>query len=64
MYTISPLKVNKFRLVSIPKPRDLFARFGMTKSTGGQYSGDEVLETGKSKVEQAADAENLIVEKD
>lgn len=34
------LKLNKFKLVAIPKNRDYFARFGFAKSPASSYSGD------------------------
>lgn len=63
MFVIQPMRLNKKVDVKIPSPANLFARFGMT-SRKGTYSGDDTPDTGLSKVEQAAAAEKLIIDKE
>lgn len=61
MFTIPKLRVNNFKEVSIPKPAELFSRFGFSNKKGS-YSGDEnALNTG-SKVEKCAEVEKLVID--
>lgn len=60
MVTVPKLKVNKFVEVSVPKPSELFARFGFSKKTGS-YSGDEHALPKGSKVEQCAQVEKIAI---
>lgn len=41
MYCNEKLKLNKFKLVRIPKPAEYFARFGYNGINESMYSGDE-----------------------
>lgn len=61
MVTIPKLKVNNFKQTSIPKPADLFARFGFSKKTG-DFSGDDPALDNKSKVEKIQEVEKVAVE--
>lgn len=63
MITVDALKLNKFQQVSIPKPSELFARFGLT-SKRGTYSGDDKVPMGQSKVETIAEVQKIAVEKE
>lgn len=63
MITLSKLKLNNFEEVTIPKPKELFARFGYTSKSGGM-SGDLHLKTNQSKVEAVAEVEKEILEKE
>lgn len=63
MVTIPKLKVNNFKEVSIPKPSDLFARFGFSNKKG-TYSGDENALPSGSKVEQIAQVEKIAIEEE
>lgn len=58
MFVIPELKLNSFKEETIPSPSDLFARFGFTTKKGNM-SGDETPPAGLSKVEQAANVENI-----
>lgn len=60
---IPSLKLNKFEEHSIPKPAELFARFGYTKKAG-LMTGDEVVRTDLSKVEQIAEVEKEALSKE
>lgn len=40
------MKHNRFRIVTIPKNRKYFERFGFSPSPSSAFSGDEVLPSG------------------
>lgn len=61
MVTIPKLKVNNFKEVSIPKPAELFSRFGFSNKKG-TYSGDENALNNGSKVEKIAEVEKLVID--
>lgn len=61
MFVIPDLKLNSFQQESIPRPSELFSRFGFATKKGN-FSGDDTPPV-LSKVEQAAEAEKLIVDK-
>lgn len=64
MITFPPLKLNKTVQESIPSPAELFARFGMSAKKSGDTTGDETPKTNLSKVEQLAEVEKLVLEKE
>lgn len=64
MITIPPLKLNSFQEVSIPSPAELFARFGMTSKPSANMTGDNLVKTNLSKVEQCAEVEKVALDKE
>lgn len=56
MFVPDKLKLNKFVHVRIPSNKEYFARVGLS-STGlsTQYTGDEIADTGKTKIDSIAD---------
>lgn len=42
----SPMKLNKFRLVTIPKNRKYFERFGFGAAPSNAFSGEEFMPSG------------------
>lgn len=58
MFVPEKLKLNKFRLVRLPKPVDYVGRFGLVPSPGSKYSGDEVFSSTGTKTELLAQAES------
>lgn len=63
MYTLNTLKINKFKETTVPSNRELFSRFGITKS-GGNFTGDESAPTPKTKVETLSEVEKLAINKE
>lgn len=57
MRVVDKLKLNKFRDVAIPTPRDLFARYGVAIPRNTTYSGDEMAINGMSKIDSISSAE-------
>lgn len=56
MYIIKELKLNKFRLVAIPKAKDLYARLGRVGiPASSAYTGDECAEYVQRKTDQIRD---------
>ena len=51
------LKVNKFRIVAIPRPIEFMTRFGVANMPSSAFSGDELAPIPKDKVSMLADAE-------
>lgn len=50
------LKLNKFVHVRIPSNKEYFARVGLSSAgLSTQYTGDEIADTGKSKIDSIAD---------
>lgn len=49
MYVPKSLKLNRFTVVDIPSPKEIFTRFGF--ATGTAYSGDEEVPSPMSKVD-------------
>lgn len=43
--------LNRFRVVPLPKPRELFSRFGSVDATKLSYSGDEVAPLSSRKLD-------------
>lgn len=56
MYTINPLKINKFKPTTIPSNKELFSRFGITKA-GGNYTGNNAAPGPQTKIEQVAEVQ-------
>jgi len=53
MYVIPELKLNKFKLVAIPKAKDLYARLGRVGlPASSSYTGDETAEYSQRKTDQ------------
>lgn len=52
MYCPEKLKLNKVVQVAIPKPRDMFANFGLHDSSESSYSGAYAAAAPLSKVEE------------
>lgn len=60
MFVPEKLKLNKFVLANIPSNKNLFARLGfLSAGTSGQYSGDDTLPLGQTKIDTFADMEEL-----
>lgn len=61
MYCPEKLKLNKFRLVSIPKNRDFFARLGGTRPSvpSGAFTGDDYIPSGMRKIDQLSAAQKM-----
>lgn len=61
MYCNEKMKLNKFRRVAIPKNSEYFRRFNgnLPIPSNGSFSGDEVLPSGLTKVEQISYAERI-----
>lgn len=51
------MKINKFRIVAIPKPIEYMQRFGSAEMPSSSYSGDEYAPLPKNKVDMLADAD-------
>lgn len=51
------MKINKFRIVAIPKPIEYMKRFGTADMPSSSYSGDEFAPLPQSKVDMLADAD-------
>lgn len=50
MYTLSTLHLNKKEDHNIPRPSDLYARFGFSNKKGS-YTGDETIAVNESKLD-------------
>lgn len=61
MYCNEKMKLNKFVQVAIPKNSEYFRRFNgnLPVPSNGNYSGDEVVPQGLTKVEQISAANRL-----
>lgn len=56
MYIPEKLKLNAFRHVAIPKPVEMFARFGYQTPTPSVFTGDdELVSIGGRKTDDLAD---------
>ena len=56
MYIIPELKLNKFKLVAIPKAKDLYSRIGRVGiPSSNAYTGDEAAEYAQRKTDQIRD---------
>lgn len=64
MFTLDSLKTHPFKDVDIPKPRELYSRFGMKAKKDGNYSGDTTISMNKTKVEKAAEADREMFERE
>ena len=51
------MKVNKFRIVAIPRPIEFMARFGVANMPSSSFSGEEFAPIPKNKVDMLADAD-------
>ena len=51
------MKVNKFRVVAIPRPIEYMSRFGTADMPSSSYSGDEYVPLPRNKVDMLADAD-------
>lgn len=51
------MKINKFRVVAIPRPIEYMQRFGSADVPSSSYSGDEYAPLPKNKVDMLADAD-------
>lgn len=58
MFVPDAMKLNKFRLVNIPRPREMFARYGFKPMS--VFSGDSVVPQGVRKI----DTMNMLEELD
>lgn len=61
MYCNDKMKLNKFVQVAIPKNSEYFRRFNgnLPVPSNGNFSGDEVIPAGMTKVEQISAASRL-----
>lgn len=57
MFVPEKNKLNKFKLVKLPKPCDMFARFGQMDTPSSQFTGDEVAVMASRKIDSLADME-------
>lgn len=58
MYCPEKLKLNKFKLVRIPKGIELFGRIGQIEADPSRYTGDgEALPFQQSKIDAIAEAD-------
>ena len=60
MYVPEKLKLNKFKLVRIPRPSEIVARFGLVNSPASKYSGDESSSPMLNKTEYLDNASRQI----
>ena len=51
------MKINKFRLVAIPRNCEYMQRFGASVAPSNMYTGDEYAPLPKNKVDMLADAD-------
>lgn len=51
------MKINRFKVVAIPRPLEYMARFGGANMPSSMYSGDDVAPLPRQKVDMLADAE-------
>ena len=51
------MKINRFRVVAIPRPVEFMQRFGTAEMPSSSYSGDEYAPLPRNKVDMLADAE-------
>ena len=51
------MKINKFKVVAIPRPKEYMRRFGELRAPAGQYTGDELARSSMNKVDELAMAE-------
>lgn len=57
MYIIEKLKLNRFKMVAIPKPCELYARLGHGNlPADSAYTGDDIASMNKRKTDQMAQA--------
>lgn len=55
MFVPEKNKLNKFKLVKLPKPVDMFGRFGQFETASSQYTGDEIAPMASRKIDTLAD---------
>lgn len=53
------MKINRFKVVAIPRPIEYMRRFGAASTPSNAYTGDDVAPVNKNKVEVLADAAYL-----
>lgn len=51
------LKINKFKVVAIPRPKEYMRRFGELRAPAGQFTGDELAHASMNKVDELAFAQ-------
>ena len=51
------MKVNKFRLVAIPRTCEYMKRFGATVAPSSMYTGDDFAPLPQNKIDMLADAD-------
>lgn len=61
MVVIEDLKLNTTQQVSIPKPSELFKRFGFNQKAGN-FSGDEYVNVHLNKVEAVQAVEKEVID--
>lgn len=60
MVIIQSLKHNTFQDVNVPSGRDLFARVGPRQTSLRDYSGDDFIAPGLSKIDAASNVQREI----
>lgn len=55
MYIPEEMKLNKFRVCSIPSNKEYFSRFGFAVTPETQYTGDDMASMPMNKVESIED---------
>lgn len=55
MFVPEKNKLNKFKLVKLPRPCEMFGRYGQFESPDSQYTGDEVAVMSSRKIDTLAD---------
>lgn len=55
MFVPEKNKLNKFKLVKLPRPCEMFGRYGQFESPDSQYTGDEVAVMSCRKMDMLAD---------
>ena len=54
MFIPEKLKLNRFKVVRIPKVRDMLAQFGMRVSPDSAFTGDEITDVVTDKAQECA----------
>lgn len=55
MFVPEKNKLNKFKLVKLPRPCEMFGRYGQFESPDSQYTGDEVAVMSSRKIDTLSD---------
>lgn len=62
MFVPDKMKLNKFKLVHLPRPIEYVQRFGLINSPSVKYSGDDISSPFRlNKTEQLAQAESMLI---